>query len=102
MTTAAAADTINVSDVSAQETLRARLRALSPLEVHIKDDSEKHRHHAEGGSGAHLRLRIVSARFEGLSPIKRHRLVYETAGDIAAAGIHALAITALAPHEARR
>ena len=35
----------------------------------------------------------------GLPRLARHRLVYATAGDLRAAGIHALSIVALAPEE---
>ena len=76
------------------------LQSLSPLQLAITDKSDAHRHHAEGGSGAHLVVRVVSARFEGLPSLKRHRLVYDCVGALPAMGIHALAITALTPAEA--
>jgi BolA protein len=44
-------------------------------------------------------LRIVSSRFEGLSLVMRHRLVYDCLRDMMHTEIHALAITALASSE---
>ena len=82
------------------EAIRARLNTLLPAVLTIADDSHLHRHHAEGGSGLHLRLRIVSARFEGLTIVRRHRLIYQTVGDLSTLGVHALAIRAHTPSEA--
>ena len=84
-----------------QEVTR-RLQGLAPLQLNLQDDSARHRHHAEGGSGAHLVLRIVSSQFEGMPPLKRHRLVYDHVGAFSALGVHALAITALTPAEAEK
>lgn len=86
--------------MSAAQQVTARLQQLAPVHLAIADDTHLHRHHAEGGSGAHLRLHIVSARFEGLPALRRHRLIYECVGDLPALGLHALAITAQTPAEA--
>jgi len=42
---------------------------------------------------------VVSKRFAGLNTLRRHRLVYEAAGDMMTTDIHALSIQALAPGE---
>jgi BolA protein len=42
---------------------------------------------------------VVSAVFEGMSPIARHRLVYAALGDMMRTDIHALQIRALTPAE---
>ena len=76
-----------------------KLAALNPLELEVRDDSEKHRGHAEAGNGAHFQVRVVSEKFVGLSRLQRHRLVYETVGKPAEMGLHALAVRALAPDE---
>jgi BolA protein len=39
----------------------------------------------------------VSEAFRGLSPVARHRLVYEAVDDMLKSDIHALAIEALPP-----
>jgi len=80
--------------------LSTRLAALEPAQMDIADDSAKHAGHAGAGGGAHLRLTIVSPKFAGLGTMARHRLVYETAGDLMGGRIHALSITARTPEEA--
>lgn len=83
------------------ERIRAALQtALAPLELVLDDDSAKHAGHAGAASGGgHYNLRIVSAQFEGLKLVTRHRLVYDSVHDMMRGEIHALAITALAPSE---
>ncbi|WGG52927.1 BolA family protein [Rugamonas sp. DEMB1] len=83
------------------ERIRAALQAaLAPLELVLDDDSAKHAGHAGAASGGgHYNLRIVSAQFEGLKLVTRHRLVYDSVHDMMHKEIHALAITALAPSE---
>jgi BolA protein len=81
--------------------IRARLEAaLVPRALELFDDSALHAGHAGAASGGgHYRVRIVSARFEGLKLVMRHRLVYDSVHDMMHSEIHALAITALAPSE---
>jgi BolA family transcriptional regulator, general stress-responsive regulator len=43
---------------------------------------------------------LTSARFDGLSRVARHRLVYDSLGALADQGVHALAIVAKASNEA--
>ena len=83
--------------------MRRRLQSLEPLEVDLVDESERHRGHAgyrEGGN-THWRLAIVSPRFSGASVVTRHRMVYQALGNLMNNPIHALAITARAPEEAK-
>jgi BolA family transcriptional regulator, general stress-responsive regulator len=87
-----------VSDILA--VIRARLAALEPLSLEIIDDSALHAGHAGArAGGGHYRLAIVSARFAGLGTVARHRLIYETLGDLMKRDIHALAIQALTPDQ---
>jgi BolA protein len=84
-------------------TRTARLRAclearFAPLELRIEDESHHHAGHAGAAGGlGHFRIRIVSAEFRGLTPLKRHRLVYEAVDTLLKTDIHALAIEALPP-----
>jgi BolA protein len=83
--------------------MRRRLQALEPVELELVDESERHRGHAgyrEGGN-THWRLAIVSPRFAGCNVVARHRMVYQVLGDLMNNPIHALAITARAPEEAK-
>lgn len=77
--------------------------ALAAETVEIVDDSHKHAGHAgvrERGGG-HYHVRVVSARFEGLNPVARHRLVYQALAPMQQE-IHALALMTLTPAETGR
>ena len=79
---------------------RARGHATSEGQaLAVQDDSHLHAGHAGAREGRHFSLRIVSERFNGLSRVARHRLVYDSLHDLIPRGIHALAIDARAPGE---
>ncbi len=80
--------------------VRARLQALEPRTLDLRDDSARHAGHSGSNGGGHLVLRIVSPQFEGLGTVARHRRIYALVGDLMPARLHALAITALTPAEA--
>ena len=83
--------------VTTEEMERVLRDALAPEVLEVQDDTAAHHGHA-GHSGApfgtHFSLRIRAACFNGLSPVKRHRLVYDALRDLMPRGIHALAIQA--------
>ena len=86
--------------------MNEKLAQLQPKLMVIENESHKHAGHA-GMAGAtnvqesHFNLRIVSDAFEGLSLVKRHRMVYALlAKEMAPGGIHALSIKAETPTEA--
>lgn len=80
--------------------MRARLAALAPQRLEILDESAAHAGHAGAASGGgHFRLTIVSERFVGMSTVMRHRLVYQTLGDLIPHRIHALSVTTLSPDQ---
>ena len=74
--------------------------ALQPVQLEVQDDSAQHAGHAGAREGGHYTVRIRSLRFAGLSPLARHRLVYDSLGSLADLGVHALAIDARAPENA--
>jgi len=75
--------------------IRQRLAALSPVSLAIEDESHLHAGHAGAAGGAgHYRVHIEAACFAGLSPLARHRLVYDRVFDLIPHVIHALAIHA--------
>ena len=89
-----------MSDVSLQDALaQALTEHLAPVALELEDDSAAHAGHAGARSGAHFNLRIVSARFAGLTRVARHRLVYDALRPWMAEGVHALAIDARTPDE---
>lgn len=76
--------------------------ALLPAQLEIEDESHLHRGHAgAAGGGGHYRLRIVSAKFDGLNMVARHRLVYAAVAEEMQQAVHALAMTTLTPAEAQ-
>ena len=85
-----------------RERIVARLReTLDPAVLDVTDESDRHAGHAGArpGGGTHYRVRIVSAKFAGLSRVQRHRVVYGQLPAEFADGLHALAIEAKAPGE---
>ena len=83
--------------------IRQRLQeALLPDQLDVIDEGHLHRGHegAKDGRG-HFRIRIVAKAFEGVLPVKRHRLIYEAMGEMMETDIHALAIEAKSPTELR-
>jgi BolA protein len=89
--------------VSLAEAIKGRLAALEPVSLELVDESEQHHGHAgwRDGGGTHWRLAIVSPRFAGQSAVARHRMVYQAIGELMHNPIHALAITASTPEEAK-
>lgn len=88
--------------MSGAERLRERLRrALGAEHVEVEDESRAHAGHPGAAGGGHYEVIVVSPCFTGRDALARHRLVYEAVGDLAAAGVHALAISAFAPEEWR-
>jgi len=74
--------------------IHARLQqAFSPTELQVLDEGHKHAGHAGQGKG-HFHVRIVSAAFAGVAPLRRHRMVYAALDGLIGNGIHALSIDA--------
>lgn len=53
------------------------------------------------GDGQHFFALIVAEKFEGLTRIKRHQIVYEVLGERMKAEIHALSMKTLTPSQWR-
>ena len=83
--------------ITAAEIERVLRAALAPEALAVTDDSHLHAGHAGAREGRHFSVEITSARFEGLGPVARHRLVYHALRDLMPRGIHALAIDARTP-----
>lgn len=85
------------------QALRERLATLEPETLELHDDSREHAGHAGAqGGGGHYEVLISTARFEGLAPLARHRMVYTAVGDLMRRQVHALAIKAYTPAELAR
>ena len=75
-------------------------RALAPLHLDLLDESAKHvGHRGATSGGGHFQALIVSAAFEGLSLLDRHRRVNEALSDLFGERIHAFGMTTLTPQE---
>jgi stress-induced morphogen len=73
---------------SAAELQERIAQALPGAEVRVEDLT---------GGGDHFRAEVVSDRFEGLSRIQQHKLIYDVFGDEVGGPIHALSIKTSTP-----
>ena len=73
---------------SAAELQERIAEALPGAEVRVEDLT---------GGGDHFRAEVVSDRFEGLSRIQQHKLIYDVFGDEVGGPIHALSIKTSIP-----
>ena len=75
--------------VPSSDDLRQRIEAAIPgAHVRVEDLT---------GGGDHFRAEVVSDRFEGLSRIEQHKLIYGVFGDEVGGPIHALSIKTSTP-----
>ncbi|MGB3876030.1 BolA family protein [Shinella zoogloeoides] len=79
--------------------------AFSPERLEVLNESHLHAGHQPGFDGegeTHMRIRIVSSAFAGMSRVARHRAINEVVKAELDAGLHALAVEAAAPGEPTR
>jgi stress-induced morphogen len=75
------------------EELKQRIeRALPGAQVDVEDLT---------GGGDHFRAEVVSDRFDGLSRIQQHKLIYDVLGAEIGGPIHALSIKTSTPGDGR-
>ena len=77
--------------------------AFAPTRLQVINDSAQHRGHAgDDGSGeSHFTVVVESIAFKDKSRLERQRMVNWALGDIPGNRVHALAIRAFAPGDAR-
>ncbi len=82
--------------------IRAALeQAFAPQRLEIRDDSQRHAKHAGARDGrGHFHVEIVAQAFAGMTPIQRHRAIYDAMGALMETDIHALSIQATPPVDA--
>jgi BolA protein len=74
--------------------------AFEPESLDIEDDSARHAGHEGAKSGlGHFNVSIVSAHFNGMKMLARHRAVYAALDDMMKTDIHAQSIDAIASDE---
>lgn len=91
--------------MSRQQTIESTLEAaFQPERLIVINESHLHAGHRpeDEGPETHMRVRIVSSAFEGLTRVARHRAINEALDAEFQAGLHALAVEAAAPGEPTR
>ena len=81
--------------------MKRLMETLQPIELDVVDESGRHEGHvgARKGGETHYRVYIVSRVFAGKRRVERHRMVYDALKSEIESGVHALALTTLAPEE---
>ena len=83
------------TDSIAQQIEKRLTERLRATQLQVLDESAAHAGHAGAsstGRGSHVRVRLASPLFTGLSRVACHRLVYDALQDFIDQGLHALAI----------
>ena len=70
---------------------------FTPVFLDVINESDQH--NVPAGSESHFRVTVVSAEFDGLMLLARHRLINKTLADELAGSIHALALHAYTSDE---
>lgn len=75
--------------------------AFKPSFLEVINDSASHAGHASAreSGGGHFKIIMTSELFTGISPVKRHRMVYENLNNLMDSHIHAISMTLSAPGE---
>ena len=95
-------DPVMTLQTSIEEKLKA---AFAPERLAVINESHLHAGHQPDMTGTgetHMRIRIVSEKFAGMSRLQRHRAVTDLLKPELDAGLHALAIEPAAPGETTR
>jgi len=71
--------------------------ALKP--EHLEVENESRMHNVPPGSETHFKVLVVSAAFEGLGLVDRHRKVNEILAAELKGGVHALTMKTLTPSQ---
>jgi BolA protein len=85
--------------MSIAQRIEDKLRAaLAPVSLAVENES--HMHSVPKGSETHFKVVVVSAAFEGLGRVDRHRRVNDALATEFKLGLHALTLRALTEGEA--
>lgn len=93
-------------NMSLQSRIETKLNAaFSPERLIVVNESHLHAGHhpdVDGTGETHMRVRIVSSAFNGMTRIARHRAINEILKEEIDAGLHALALEPAVPGETTR
>ena len=76
--------------IDADDMRQRILSALPDAQIQIDDLT---------GGGDHYRVEVISAAFEGVPMVRRHRMVYAPLKDVLGGALHALALNTRTPQE---
>ena len=82
---------------SVEESIKEKLKGLSPLECYIENESHMH---SGPRTESHFKIFVVSSQFENLSRVERQRAVNSLLKDEFEEGLHALSMRLKTPEEA--
>lgn len=84
---------MNTPNTARIDLIRAKLAALNPSHLLIKDESALHIGHAGASSGAgHFAIEISADCFAGKSLVAQHQMIYQALDELMGGEIHALRI----------
>lgn len=83
--------------MSIQANIEQKLQTLDPAYCVVENES--HMHNVPANSETHFKVTLVSERFEGMMPVKRHQQLYTLLADELAGPVHALALHPYTPAE---
>ncbi|MBV1910225.1 MAG: BolA family transcriptional regulator [Kangiellaceae bacterium] len=87
----------NSEIINAERVIRIRqmlTEQLTPSFLAVTDESHLHAGHAGAQTGkGHFFVEVSCDKFTGLTPIKKHQLIYQSLGDMMQMDIHALRIS---------
>ena len=73
---------------------------IEPMALEVINESHLHAGHLQTDSKeTHFRVKAVAEKFEGVSAVKRHQMVYGALSEEFEAGLYALALELKAPSE---
>jgi BolA protein len=85
------------------ERIKELLTQLEPFSLEVEDESYKHSNHYEDKIASiypsHIKISITSSIFDGLSTLKRHKLINEALKPAFLKGLHAASIKAYSLEE---
>lgn len=91
-----AANGVTLGRMSRQDVITQKLaEALAPTQLDVENES--YRHSVPKGSETHFKVTLVSAAFEELSTVERHRRVHAVLAEELQHGVHALTLRLFTP-----
>ncbi|CAN0862582.1 SufE-like protein 1, chloroplastic/mitochondrial [Linum grandiflorum] len=78
---------------------RITTKLQSTLQATVLEVEDVSHQHGNTAGETHFNVKIVSPKFDGVSLVNRHRLIYDALSEELQSGLHALSIVAKTPVE---